>query len=111
MLRQVWINLLSNAFKFSSHREKPLVEISTSTTDSEIVFLVKDNGAGFEMRFAERLFGVFQRFHPAEEFEGTGLGLAIVRRIVLRHGGRVWAKSERDKGAEFYFALPRSATA
>ncbi len=111
LLRQVWINLLSNAFKFSSHREKPLVEISTSTTDSEIVFLVKDNGAGFEMRFAERLFGVFQRFHPAEEFEGTGLGLAIVRRIVLRHGGRVWAKSERDKGAEFYFALPRSATA
>ncbi len=108
LLSQVWTNLLSNALKFSSHRKKPLVEISATEDKDDIVFSVKDNGAGFDMKHADRLFGVFQRFHSPEEFDGTGLGLAIARRIILRHGGRIWAESQRDKGAQFFFALPKT---
>ncbi|MDB6029219.1 MAG: histidine kinase, partial [Verrucomicrobiales bacterium] len=101
--------LLSNAVKFSSRRHKPAVEITAREEETEFIFGVEDNGAGFDIKHADRLFGVFQRFHTTEEFEGTGLGLAIVRRIILRHGGRIWAESERDKGAKFYFTLPRKA--
>jgi signal transduction histidine kinase len=111
LLRQIWVNLVGNAFKYSSKRDAPLVEIGARTEAAEIVYWVRDNGAGFDMRFAQRLFGVFQRLHTAEEFSGTGVGLAIVERIVSRHGGRVWAESQLDEGATFYFTLPVGASA
>lgn len=110
LIRQVWTNLLSNAVKFSSHVDHPSVVVKATENPAEVVFTVEDNGAGFDMKHAERLFGVFQRFHSADQFEGTGLGLAIVRRIALRHGGRVWAESEVGKGASFHLALPKVAT-
>jgi PAS domain S-box-containing protein len=106
LLKQVWINLISNAIKFSRKRETPQVWIGCDRHARELVFWVRDNGTGFDMRFKEKLFGVFQRLHRAEEYEGTGVGLAIVQRIVMRHGGRVWAVSEIDRGATFFFALP-----
>lgn len=105
LMRQVWVNLLSNALKFSAKREHPVIEVSASTQDGEILYCVRDNGAGFDMRYANKLFGVFQRLHTVKEFAGTGVGLAIVQRIVVRHGGRVWAEGEVDHGASFYFAL------
>jgi signal transduction histidine kinase len=105
LLRQVFANLLSNAFKFTRGRESALVEVFVQVHDGEGVFVVRDNGAGFDMRYAGRLFGVFQRFHSQEEFEGTGVGLSLVQRIVHRHGGKVWAESEVDKGARFFFTL------
>jgi signal transduction histidine kinase len=107
LVRQVLVNLVSNAFKFSSKREKPRIEIGARTEEAENVYWIKDNGAGFDMAYVEKLFGVFQRLHKAEEFEGTGIGLAIVKRIILRHGGRVWAEGQIDGGAGFYFTLPR----
>jgi PAS domain S-box-containing protein len=105
MLRQVWVNLVSNALKFSRTREAPRLEIGVNggTTPA---YYVKDNGVGFDMRFADKLFGVFQRLHRQEEFDGTGVGLAIVHRIVQRHGGRVWADAAPDAGATFFFTLP-----
>lgn len=106
MIRQVFVNLLSNAIKFTRKREAALIEIGGTTNDKEATFFVKDNGVGFDMAEAEKLFGVFQRFHSADEYEGTGVGLAIVQRIIVRHGGRVWAKSELEKCATFYFTLP-----
>ena len=106
MLRQVWANLLANALKFSRAAAAPRLEIGATSLGREIVYFVRDNGAGFDMRVASRLFQVFQRLHPQEQFEGTGVGLAIVQRIVARHGGRVWAEAKANEGATFYFALP-----
>ncbi len=111
LLRQVWINLLSNAVKFSGKRDEPRVEVSAYDDGADTVYCVKDNGAGFDMRYHDRLFGVFQRLHGDEEFGGTGVGLAIVRRVVTRHGGRVWAEGRVDEGAAFYFALPKEGGA
>ena len=107
MLKQVWINLISNAVKYSRNRAEARIEIKGGQNDAgEFEFMVRDNGAGFDMIYADKLFGVFQRLHQAEEFEGTGIGLANVRRIVLRHGGRTWAEGKVDVGATFYFTLP-----
>jgi light-regulated signal transduction histidine kinase (bacteriophytochrome) len=107
-IRQVWYNLLSNAFKYTHHREKREVEIDSYLCDGEIVYCVHDNGVGFDMQYVDRLFGVFHRLHAIEEFEGTGVGLAIVKRIIQRHGGRVWAEGKVDNGARFYFTLPKT---
>jgi light-regulated signal transduction histidine kinase (bacteriophytochrome) len=107
-IRQVWYNLLSNAFKYTHYREKREVEIDSYLYDREIVYCVHDNGVGFDMQYADRLFGVFHRLHEIEEFEGTGVGLAIVKRIIQRHGGRVWAEGKVDNGARFYFTLPKT---
>jgi light-regulated signal transduction histidine kinase (bacteriophytochrome) len=105
MIRQVLINLLANAIKFTRHRESPRIEIGAQAGHTHHTYAVKDNGAGFDMRDADRLFGVFQRLHSPQEFEGTGVGLAIVQRIIHRHGGRVWAEAQLGQGATFYFTL------
>jgi len=106
LIRQVWINLISNAIKYSGEKENPVIKISSAKSGNEIVYSVRDNGVGFNMQYADKLFGVFQRLHKVTEFEGTGVGLALVQRIVARHGGRVWAEAEVNKGAVFYFSLP-----
>jgi light-regulated signal transduction histidine kinase (bacteriophytochrome) len=106
LIRQVLVNLIQNAFKFSRGRSEPQVEVSGRRERGEVVYTVRDNGVGFDMRYAGKLFGVFQRLHPIEQFEGTGVGLALVERIVVRHGGRVWGEGEVDRGAAFSFTLP-----
>ena len=109
LLTQVWLNLLSNALKFTRARPEAVIEIDSRAEAGWTVYRVKDNGAGFDMRDAGRLFEVFQRLHPMEEYEGTGVGLAIASRIVERHGGRIWARAEPDRGAEFFFTLGGSS--
>jgi len=108
LIRQVFVNLISNALKFTNGGNHTIVEIGSKAEKDETVYFVRDNGVGFDMQYQDRLFGVFQRLHTAEEFEGTGVGLAIVKRIVNRHGGRVWADAKLKDGATFYFSFPRS---
>ncbi len=105
MLKQVWVNFISNAIKYSQKKPKPVIEIGAHNEDGSFVFFVKDNGAGFDMKNYDKLFGVFQRLHSAKDFEGTGVGLSIVKRIIERHGGKVWAESTPGEGATFYFSV------
>lgn len=110
MIRQVFANLISNAIKYSGKKEISRIEIGSYPEDDFVVYFVKDNGAGFEMEYYDKLFGVFQRLHDSSEFEGTGVGLAIVQRIVSRHHGKVWAEGKLNEGAAFYFSLPAVKT-
>ncbi len=110
LMRLVWVNLIDNAVKYTKTKEKAIIKINCIEEKEEFIFRICDNGVGFEMKYAQKLFGVFQRLHSSTEFEGTGIGLANVRRIVLRHGGRIWVEAELDKGATFYFTLPKENT-
>jgi signal transduction histidine kinase/HAMP domain-containing protein len=107
LLEQVWSNLLSNAIKFSAQKDHPVVEVGAIVAEDENIYFVRDNGAGFDPRYRDKLFGVFQRLHDESEFPGTGVGLALVHRIITRHGGRIWADSQPGDGATFHFSLPR----
>jgi light-regulated signal transduction histidine kinase (bacteriophytochrome) len=104
-IKQVWLNLISNSIKYSKGTATTIIEIGSEINENEIIYSIKDNGVGFDMRYADKLFEVFQRLHSAEDFEGTGVGLALVQRIILKHGGRVWAKGKVGEGATFYFTL------
>ena len=106
LMQQVWVNLISNAIKFTRERAKARIEIGYRMDGTMLVCFVKDNGVGFNMKYMNKLFGVFQRLHSADQFEGTGVGLSIVRRIVERHGGKTWVDGEQDQGATFYFSVP-----
>ena len=111
LVKQVFTNLLSNAVKYTRVRETAVIEVGRIAEEGVLVFFVRDNGAGFDQRYAGRLFGVFERLHRADEFEGTGIGLSTVQRIVKKHGGEIWAKAEVDKGATFFFALAARGSA
>ena len=109
MLKQVFINLLSNAFKYTSkNKTAAVIEIDSYSEDDHQVYVVKDDGAGFDMRYYDKLFGVFQRLHSSNEFDGTGVGLAIIQKIIVKHRGKVWAEGKVGKGACFYVSLPKS---
>ncbi len=106
MMRQVWINLISNALKYSRRQEVSKIEIGCNQEETRTIYYIRDNGVGFDMAYADKLFGVFQRLHKMEEFDGTGVGLALVHRIVSRHGGKIWAESQVNHGATFFFVIP-----
>ena len=109
MLKQVWMNLLANAIKYSSKNEKPNIEVGATMDARTITYYIKDNGVGFDMKYASKLFGVFQRLHRQDEFEGTGLGLALAKRIISKHNGEIWTEAIPDKGATFYFSIPKNS--
>ncbi|RZK26028.1 MAG: GHKL domain-containing protein, partial [Flavobacterium sp.] len=110
LIKQVWVNLISNAIKYSKYKEHTTIEITARKTANCVIYKIKDQGAGFDMEYYDKIFGVFQRLHSQDEFEGTGIGLAIVQKIVTRHNGTVWAKSKLNEGTSFYFSLPNITT-
>jgi signal transduction histidine kinase len=107
LLKQVWTNLISNAVKYTRYKEKAVIEIGAEEKDDSVIFIVKDNGAGFNMNYADKLFKIFQRLHSQEKFEGTGIGLSFVQRIIKKHAGKVWVEAKEDEGATFYFELSK----
>jgi light-regulated signal transduction histidine kinase (bacteriophytochrome) len=108
MLRRVLVNLISNAVKFTRKRPQAEIEVECTRDRDEFIFFIRDNGVGFDMEFADKLFGVFQRLHSSDEFEGTGIGLSLVQRIIFRHKGKTWAEGSVGKGATFYFTIPKT---
>jgi two-component system sensor kinase len=106
LLQQVFANLISNSFKFTAPKEERIIEVGSENGKNEVIYYVKDNGVGFDMKYMDKLFGLFQRLHGTGEFEGTGVGLSIVQRVIRRHGGTVWGEGKLNEGATFYFSIP-----